>query len=62
VESEDYRSLPGEEVVEIRVAQSMRMLGLRLQLHEVEDVDDTDFQVGQVLAHDGDRNLLRAFG
>ena len=26
----------------------------RLQLHEVDDVDHPDFQIGQMLAHDGD--------
>jgi hypothetical protein len=30
------------------------VLGLRLQLHQVDDVDHTDFQVGQMFAHDGD--------
>ena len=41
-----------KSVVEILVAQAMRMLGLRLQLHQVDDVDDADFQLRQVLAQD----------
>ena len=41
----------GEELVEIRVAQPVRVLGLRLQLHQVDDVDHSDFLVGQMLAH-----------
>jgi len=38
-------------------SQSLNPCGcslLRLQLHEVDDIDDPDFQVGQVLAHNGD--------
>jgi hypothetical protein len=31
----------------------MRVFALRLELHEVDDVDHPDFQVGQMLAHDG---------
>jgi hypothetical protein len=54
VEGEDHRLVLGEEFVEIHVAQSMRVLGSRLQLHEVDDVDHPDSQVGQELAHDGD--------
>ena len=33
----------------------MRVLGLRLKLHEIHHVDDPDFQVGQKLSHNGDR-------
>ena len=36
------------------VAQAVRVLALRLQLHEVDDVDHPDLQLGQMLAHDGD--------
>ena len=35
--------------------EPVRVLGLRLQLHEVDDVDDADLKVGQVLAQDRDR-------
>ena len=37
-----------------RVAQPVRVFGLRLQPHEVNDVHHPDFQIGQMLAHDGD--------
>ena len=53
MEGEDDRLVLGEECVEIRVAQSVRMLGLRLQLHQVDDVDHADLQLGQMLAQDG---------
>ena len=43
-----------KSVVEIHVAQPVRVLGLRLQLHQIDDVDHPDFQVGQMLAQDGD--------
>ena len=43
VEREDDRFVFGEELVEIRVAQSVRMFALRLQFHQVDDVDDADF-------------------
>jgi hypothetical protein len=36
------------------ISQAVRVLGLRLQLHEVDDVDHPDFQVGQMPAHEGD--------
>ncbi len=45
----------GEELVEIRVAQAVRMLALRLQLHQIDDVDDADLQLRQMLAQDGHR-------
>jgi len=48
MKSEDDRLVLGEELVEIHVAQPVRVLGLRLQLHEVDDVDYPDFQVGQM--------------
>ena len=50
MEGEDDRLVLGEELVEIDVAQAVRVLGLRLQLHQVDDVDHADFQVGQMLA------------
>jgi len=54
MEGEDDRLVPGEELVEVRVAQPMRVLGLRLQLHEVDDVDHADFQLRQMAAHNRD--------
>ena len=35
--------------------QAVRVLGLRLELHQVDDVDDADLQLRQVLAQDRDR-------
>ena len=54
VESEDDWSVLGEELVEVGVAEAVWVLGLRLQPHQIDDVDDADFQVGEVLAHDED--------
>ena len=54
VVSKDHRLVPGEELVEIHVAQAVWMLTWRLQLHQVDDVDHPDFQLGQMLAQDGD--------
>ena len=53
VEGEDDRFVGREQGVEFRIAQAVRMLGLRLQLHEVDDIDDPDLEVGQVLPQDG---------
>ena len=36
------------------IAQPVRVLGLRLQLHQVDDVDHADLQLRQVLAQNGD--------
>src|SRR5208283_1122655 len=54
MEGEDDRLVPGEYLVEINVAQSVWVLALRLQLHEVHDIDHPDLQAGQMLAHNGD--------
>ena len=54
VEREDDRPVFREEGVEVLVAQPVRVLGVRLQLHEVDDVDHPDFQVGKMLTHDRD--------
>src|ERR1700681_933442 len=42
VEGEDDRLVLGKQIVEINVAQPMRMLALGLQLHQIDDVDHTD--------------------
>jgi len=47
MEGEDERLVLGKDLVEIRVAQAVRVLGLRLQLHQVDDVDHPDFELGQ---------------
>jgi len=53
VKGEDDWLVPREQLVEIRVAQSVRVFALGLQPHEVNDVDDADFQFGQMLAQEG---------
>jgi len=42
-----------EERVVIRFAQAMRVLALRLQFHQIDNIDHPDFQVGQMLAKNG---------
>jgi hypothetical protein len=51
---ENDRLVGGEEQVEIRVAQAVGVLARRLELHEVDHVDDPDLQVGHMLAQQGD--------
>jgi hypothetical protein len=48
VEGEDHRLVGGEQFVEILVFQAVRMLGLRLQHHQIDHVDDADADVGDV--------------
>src|SRR6202035_1240851 len=55
MEGEDDRLLLGDQRIEVCVAQPVWVLGLRLQLHEVDDVDDPDFQLGQMLSQNGNR-------
>ena len=43
VKGEDYRFVFGEKVVEVGIAQPVRMFAARLQFHQVDDVDDADF-------------------
>ena len=52
--SEDHRLVFCEQLVEIHIAQTMGMLAGRLQLHQVDDVDHADPEVGQVFAQDRD--------
>ncbi len=51
----------GEQDVEVLVAQAVGMLALRLEGHQVHDVDDADLQVGKVLAQhlDGGQRFER---
>ena len=49
VEVEDHRFVEREQAVEILVAQTVRVLAGRGQLVEINDVDETHFQVGEVL-------------
>jgi len=50
VVGEDDRPVGGEDGVELALGQPVRVLGLLLQAHQVDDVDDPHFQVGQALA------------
>ena len=44
----------GEEGIEILVAEAVGMLGGGLELHQIDDVDDADFQIGEGFAEDRD--------
>ena len=61
MEAEDDVLVFGEKRIVIRFAQSVRMLALRLQLHQIDDIDHPDFQIGQMLAQNGNggQNLQR---
>ena len=37
------------------IGQAVGMLAVGLELHQIDDVDDADFQLGQALAQDGRR-------
>ena len=43
VEREDHRFVPGKKRVEILISLSVRVFVFRLQLHQIHDVDDTNF-------------------
>ena len=53
VEIEDDRPILGEERVVSGLAQSVRMLRAGLELHQVDDVDHPNLQIGQMFAQDG---------
>jgi len=53
MEGEDDFLVLGEERIERFVGQAVRMFAGGLQFEEVDDIDHTDFQVGQMFAHDG---------
>src|SRR5579875_437559 len=50
VKSEDDGAIGGENTVVLLVGQPMRMQTRRLQSHEVNNIDDTNFDVGDMLA------------
>ena len=54
VEGEDNGAVFCEEGIEIVVAESVRMFGGGLEFHEIDDVDDADFEVGEIFSEDGD--------
>ncbi len=45
----------GEQRVEVAVGQAVRMLPVRLEPHQVDDVDHANLQVGELLAQKLDR-------
>ena len=47
VEVEDDRLVGGEQAVELALRRAVRMLGRRLQLEQVDDVDEAQLQIGQ---------------
>jgi len=48
MECEDDRLILGEQSIVISVRQAMRMLGVGLELHQVDHVDDADVQFGHL--------------
>src|SRR3984957_16774515 len=54
VEGEDNWLVDCEERVEVTVGNAVRVLAPRLQRHHIDNVDDTDFQFGRVLAQELD--------
>src|SRR6478752_1248245 len=52
---EDDGLVASEEIDEVRIGQSVRMLARRLQPHQVYDIYDTNTQFGQMLAQDRHR-------
>ena len=47
---ENDRLIGGKQRIEILIAQSMRMLGLRLDGHQIDDIDHAHLQVRKILA------------
>ena len=45
---EDHRLVRGEQGVEFGVRQPVRVLGRRLESHQVDDVDDAHLEIGQM--------------
>jgi len=50
VEVENDGLVGGEQRIEIRIRQTVRMLAARLHLEKVHHVDETDLQIGKLLA------------
>ena len=49
VEGEHDRLVRRKEEIELIVGEAVRVLALRLQLHQVDDIDDTHLQRGELL-------------
>ena len=52
---EDNWLICGEERLELSIGQAMRVLRMRHQLEQIDDIDEPDFHVGKVLAQQGGR-------
>src|SRR5262249_6968916 len=48
VEGEDDRLVGGEQRVKIMIREAVRVLARRLQLHQIDDIDDADLQIRRV--------------
>ena len=55
VKGEDDRLVRGEQRIEIPVREPVRVLGRRLQRHQIDDVDHAHLDLGQMPAHELDR-------
>jgi len=59
VKVEDDGLVHGEQAVKIPVVKAVRMLALGLHTEQINDVDESDLQVGEMLAqHSGGRKRL----
>ena len=54
VEGKDDGLVLGEQCVVIGIGQAVGVLGVRFQLHQVNDVDYTDLQLRQCVTQNGD--------
>ena len=54
VEGENHRDLGGEDGVVILVGQAVRMFALRLQRHQVDDIDEANLQIRNALPEQDD--------
>ena len=52
VEVEEYRLILGEQDVVLGVGQTVRVLGVRLQFEQVDNVDEADLNFRQLLVED----------
>src|ERR1700760_960372 len=55
VEVEDHRPVGGEQRVELAVGESVGMLALRLERHQVDDIDHPHLEIREVPAQEVDR-------
>lgn len=52
---EDNGLVLREDRVKCVVAQTVRVILMRIELHQVNNVDETDLQIGHIIAQDGRR-------